>query len=87
MYLVVFFTFAFKSQFASQFDFTFCLFLAGCATSVSTMTVFGQPVAAHLTVSSSPVTVFAGRQFHAGSQSHPIPFTDVRCVTMVKHDI
>lgn len=44
------------------------------------MTVFGQPVTAHLTVTSSPVTVFASRQFHAGPQSHPIPYADVRCV-------
>ncbi|XP_075900963.1 zinc finger protein GLIS3 isoform X3 [Nelusetta ayraudi] len=52
--------------------------LQGCSTSGSTMTVFGQPVTAHLTVTSSPVTVFASRQFHAGPQSHPIPYTDVR---------
>lgn len=48
------------------------------------MTVFGQPAAANLTVTSSPVTVFTDRQFPAGPQSHPhavpIPYTDVRWV-------
>ena len=56
------------------------LFIAGCSVSGPIMEVFGQPAAANLTVTSSPMTIVAGQR-HAAQ--HPplhqqIPHTDAR---------
>lgn len=54
-----------------------------------TMEVFGQPAAANLTVTSSPVSVVTGQPYiaasHPPSNSHsvPVPHTDARWVISV----
>ncbi|XP_040915192.1 zinc finger protein GLIS3 [Toxotes jaculatrix] len=62
-------------------------FKGGCPVSGPTMEVFGQPAAATLTVTSSPMTVAAGQPYTAGTAApHPpsnfhsvtIPHTDAR---------
>ncbi|XP_059214213.1 zinc finger protein GLIS3 [Centropristis striata] len=60
-------------------------FKAGCSVSGPTMEVFGQPVAANLTVTSSPMTVVTGQRYTAQHPpSHPhsvqIPHTDARSI-------
>lgn len=58
-----------------------------------TMEVFGQPAAAHQTVTGSPMNVVKGQQYTAGPAaphppSHPhtvqIPHTDVRWAISIK---
>ncbi|XP_045922154.1 zinc finger protein GLIS3 isoform X3 [Micropterus dolomieu] len=47
-------------------------FKAGCSVYGPTMEVFGQPAAANLTVTSSPMTVVKGQRFTAGpAEPHP----------------
>ncbi|XP_049460534.1 zinc finger protein GLIS3 isoform X2 [Epinephelus fuscoguttatus] len=57
----------------------------GCSVSGATMAVLGQPAAANLTVTSSPMTVVTGQRYTAQHPpSHPhsvqIPHTDARSV-------
>lgn len=72
-------------------DMLFIYFLglcpAGCSVSGPSMEVYGQPAAANLTVTSSPVTLVTGQRYTAGPAapqppSHPhsvqIPHTDAR---------
>ncbi|XP_042364951.1 zinc finger protein GLIS3 isoform X3 [Plectropomus leopardus] len=58
-------------------------FKAGCSASGPTIEVFGQPAAANLTVTSSPMTILTGHRYTAQHPpSHPhnvqIPHTDAR---------
>lgn len=65
------------------------LCFTGCCVSGAAMEVFGHPVVANLTVTSSPVTVVTGLPYmaasHPPSNSHsvPVPHTDARWVISV----